>query len=66
MQYFSVISLINGRSVRRNFAPIFSDFQFFSAIRALIVAPPSDSFENWILNTLENGFSSAENGVNPI
>jgi len=32
--------------VRTNFAPIFSDFQFFWAIRAPIVAPPSDNFEN--------------------
>jgi len=32
--------------VRTNFAPIFSDFQFFSAIRAPIVAPTSDNFEN--------------------
>ena len=32
--------------VRTNFAPIFSDFQFFSAIRVPIVAPPIDNFEN--------------------
>jgi len=33
--------------VRTNFAPIFSDFQFFQAIRAPIVTPPSDNFPNF-------------------
>jgi len=32
--------------VRTNFAPIFSDIQIFSAIRAQIVAPPSGNLEN--------------------
>jgi len=33
--------------VRTNFAPIFSDFQNFRAIRAPIVATPSENFENF-------------------
>jgi len=31
--------------VRINFAPIFSDFEIFSGIRAPIVAPPIDDFQ---------------------
>jgi len=38
--------------VRTFFAPIFSDFHIFSAIRTPIVAPPSDNFENYSMKGL--------------